>query len=125
MQNPKSNPSSSLLEEYLTLIIISLVAIGGLLFARSVLTPPTTSAAPAGAAIARPMSPAANTVVNGDFETGSLSPNWPTTIGAATPSVNSNASFVHSGSFSARVASTSGGNTVGLAGGGNCSGDSR
>src|SRR5438552_96134 len=109
----------------LVLAIIAGPAVSGVFAGRLTdttygLSRPSGPSGPANA----PLAPtASNLVVNGDFETGSLSPNWVTTIGSATNTING--SVVHSGSWAVKVASTSGSSTVGLAGGGGCTGGSR
>src|SRR5438067_6172016 len=68
-----------------------------------------------------PSVPNANMTVNGDFETGSTVP-FTTTIGSGAGAINSNASFVHAGSFSARITtSATAGSSSGVGGGGTCS----
>src|SRR5437868_9049148 len=74
-------------------------------------------------ALNSPLVPSTNMVTNGDFETGSLSPNW-TTMGTATTSINTDPAFAHGGASSAKI-STSALTNVGLAGGGSCAGGSR
>jgi hypothetical protein len=45
---------------------------------------------------------AANMVVNGDFETGTISP-WTTATNGGSATINSNVSFVRTGSFSGKI----------------------
>jgi hypothetical protein len=68
---------------------------------------------------------AANLVVNGNFESGNISP-WTTSIGGGSATINSNLSFVHAGTLSGQVTSgTTAGSSSGIGGGGSCSGGVR
>src|SRR5947209_1777230 len=53
-----------------------------------------------------PSAPNANMLVNADFETGAISP-WTTATNGGVGVINSNAAFVHGGSFSARITTSS------------------
>src|SRR5438105_4270488 len=67
-----------------------------------------------------PLAPNSNMVVNGDFETGSISP-FTTVVNTGSGAINSTASFVHAGSFSARITTNSTANSSsGVGGGGGC-----
>src|SRR5204863_4817418 len=63
-----------------------------------------------------------NVVVNGDFETGSISP-FTTIINTGSGVINSDPAFVHNGAYSAKVTSnTTANSSSGVGGGGSCSG---
>src|SRR6476659_6189847 len=71
-----------------------------------------------------PSVPNVNMVVNGNFETGSISP-WTTAVNGGTGGINSNPPFVHAGSFSGRITTAVNTGSSGLGGGGNCAGGVR
>src|SRR2546423_298236 len=109
----------------LGLLVVGLVAALGIVGGVSASRPSGgTSTIVAGLLAAAPLAPEANMVVNGDFETGSLSPNWPGTVGSpVTASITSTVGFVR-GTYSAKIVTTSNSN-AGIAGGGACSGGAR
>src|SRR5436190_8073995 len=62
-----------------------------------------------------------NLAINGDFETGSLYP-FTTTLTSGSGTINSDPAYVHAGTYSARVnSSTVNNSSAGVGGGGNCS----
>ena len=63
--------------------------------------------------------PAANMVVNGDFETGSTIP-FTTSVQGGSASITSDPNFVHSGTFAAQVSTGATTSVSEVAGGGSC-----
>ena len=72
-----------------------------------------------------PVQATGNMLTNGDFETGAISP-WTTPQNGGSAAINSDPAYVHTGSYSGKIAtSPSSTGASGVSGGGNCSGGNR